>query len=210
VLVTWPHAANRARNTPFTIFDGNTSRGTIVLNQQLPLVDGIFSDRRWASLGVFEITTGVVTVQLNDHADGVVIADGVIVVPPICDHAPPPPISTARSGGGAGLTGSTVGGEGTNPPSTPGPANQGSSLPALPKGLGETSAPRPSRPVKPVRAHEGRHGIRHDDGARRDNPGHQGRREIGSAVRPAARPRKGFLRTLHDLFADLGWVGDQD
>jgi hypothetical protein len=42
--------------------------------------DGTFSGQTWKSLGVYAITTGVASVELNDHAGGRVGADGIIAV----------------------------------------------------------------------------------------------------------------------------------
>jgi hypothetical protein len=78
VYVTYPEHANRATNSPFTVFDGAAPIGSpILVNQQLAPNDSYFAGVGWESLGVFTITGNQLQVSLSDDANGFVIADGV-------------------------------------------------------------------------------------------------------------------------------------
>ncbi|MFO0969076.1 MAG: hypothetical protein U0793_26275 [Gemmataceae bacterium] len=80
IFTRWTPGSDRADNAPYTIFDGSANRGTVRLNQRLAPAEGAYNGFAWASLGTFDITSGVVTVQLSNFANGKVVADGVIVV----------------------------------------------------------------------------------------------------------------------------------
>jgi hypothetical protein len=76
VSATWLAHTNRATNAPYTVYDGTTSEGTIRLNQQqIPTVtrDGW----QWEDLGIYDIDSGQLRVELSDDANGFVIADAV-------------------------------------------------------------------------------------------------------------------------------------
>lgn len=81
VSATWTNDPNRATNAPFTIFDGSTSGikiGAVRINQQTPPEYFSAGGGTWRNLGApYLITTGTLTVQLTDDADGYVIADGM-------------------------------------------------------------------------------------------------------------------------------------
>jgi RHS repeat-associated protein len=80
LFASWVADGQNAADAPYRIFDGNIPRGNVTRNQQLAPNDGTFSGQTWKSLGVYAITTGVATVELNDHASGRVGADGIIAV----------------------------------------------------------------------------------------------------------------------------------
>jgi hypothetical protein len=81
VRVTWSTHPNRATDAPFTVLDGATPQGTVLLNQELAPDD--FSDQgvAWEDLGTFVITGSELVVQLSDLADEYVIADAVRIEP---------------------------------------------------------------------------------------------------------------------------------
>jgi hypothetical protein len=92
LYATWTHAANRATNTPFTVFIDGISQGPATpVNQQLAPSDGSFGGRPWESLGVFEVSLGGITVQISDWANGVVVADGILAVLVDASQAAPEP-----------------------------------------------------------------------------------------------------------------------
>ena len=77
VSTTWLAYSNRATNAPYTILDGSTSKGTILVNQQA--APSGFSDQggTWQDLGTFTISGNQLVVQLTNNANGYVIADAV-------------------------------------------------------------------------------------------------------------------------------------
>jgi uncharacterized protein (DUF1800 family) len=78
VAATWPEAADRASNAPYTVLDGPTALTTVAVNQRT--APASFSDggTGWRDLGtVFRITGNTLTVRLSDQANGVVAADAV-------------------------------------------------------------------------------------------------------------------------------------
>ena len=82
VSATWAEKANRATDAPFTVFDGNTSLGTVQLNQRLAPDDLNTADdggTDWEHLGVFTVTGSTLVVQLNESPGGTgqVMADAV-------------------------------------------------------------------------------------------------------------------------------------
>jgi hypothetical protein len=83
VFASWVAGANRATNAPYKVFDGATLRTVtpMLRNQQLAPDDGLFGGTTWESLGTFTISSGTVRVELSDNANGVVVADGILLVP---------------------------------------------------------------------------------------------------------------------------------
>jgi len=77
VAATWFPHANRATNAPYTVYDGSTSLGTVLVNQEQTPAD--FTDQTvgWMRLGTFSVTGSSLTVRLTDAANEYVIADGV-------------------------------------------------------------------------------------------------------------------------------------
>jgi len=81
VYATWTSATGRATNAPYRVFDGTASGGTlrldVAMNQRLEANDAAYDGHGWELLGLAQITTGTLTVQLSDNADGKVIADAI-------------------------------------------------------------------------------------------------------------------------------------
>jgi hypothetical protein len=77
VSVTWTPYPDRATNAPYTVFDGATAQGTILINQQVGPVGFTDQGGTWQDLGNFQIRNGSLVVQLSDAANGYVIADAV-------------------------------------------------------------------------------------------------------------------------------------
>ena len=80
VRITWLELSNRATNSPFTVYDGSVSKGTFTVNQQLAPSGAVFGGRPWQSLGIFPIKNDTMKVEVNDNANGRVIADGARLV----------------------------------------------------------------------------------------------------------------------------------
>ena len=81
VFVTWTAANNRASNCPFTVCDGATPLATVQINQQFAPENAASDGTTWESLGVYQVATGTLNVQLGDAANGYVIADAACVAP---------------------------------------------------------------------------------------------------------------------------------
>ena len=77
VFTRWLPNFNRATNAPFTVYDGVTNRGTVLVNEQLAMTDVLAQGVMWKSLGVFTITSGSRSVSLNNKANNFVIGDAV-------------------------------------------------------------------------------------------------------------------------------------
>ncbi|MCO6458613.1 MAG: choice-of-anchor D domain-containing protein, partial [Pirellulaceae bacterium] len=83
VAVTWPSQPSHpisesiATDAPFTVFDDDFKLATIDVNQFLP--PGSFDDEGvpWQQLGIFNISSHTLVVQLSDLANGQVLADAV-------------------------------------------------------------------------------------------------------------------------------------
>src|SRR4030081_1534483 len=68
---------NHASNAPYSVLDGSTSLGTVLVNQQ-PAPQG-FNDQggTWQDLGTFPVTSNQLGVQLANNVNGYVIADAI-------------------------------------------------------------------------------------------------------------------------------------
>ena len=78
VSATWNILSNRATNSPFTVYNGGTSLGTILVNQELTPADRTDAGVGWKDLGSsFVITGSTLVVKLTDAANEYVIADGI-------------------------------------------------------------------------------------------------------------------------------------
>jgi hypothetical protein len=80
VYTTWVPFQNRATNAPFTIMDGNTSRGTVLVNEQQTPADVSYGGVMWKALSTLNVTSGTLSVNLNNQANGYVIADAVYLL----------------------------------------------------------------------------------------------------------------------------------
>jgi hypothetical protein len=77
VSVTYYSYADRATNAPYTVLDGSTALGTVLVNQQVPPSGITDQGANWLDLGSFTITGNQLVVQLSNNANGYVIADAV-------------------------------------------------------------------------------------------------------------------------------------
>jgi subtilisin family serine protease len=81
VSVTWDPYSNRSIDAPYTVFDGTTSLGTVLVNQQN--VPGSFTENGiyWYDLGSFAVIGNTLVIQLSDAASAgsYLIADAVRV-----------------------------------------------------------------------------------------------------------------------------------
>jgi hypothetical protein len=80
VFARWSAFGNRATNAPYTILDGATSRGTVLVNQTLAPAGDLSNGVTWQSLGSYQITLGSLSARLSDNANGYVIADAIRIV----------------------------------------------------------------------------------------------------------------------------------
>ena len=82
VTVTYITYDNRATNAPYSVYDGTTLLGTVDVDQQVtPTGSTDFDGLSWLSIGAFSITSGTLTVELTNDANGRVEADAVRLVP---------------------------------------------------------------------------------------------------------------------------------
>lgn len=75
ILTSYHARTNRASNAPFTICDEASLIATVALNQRIPPNDELIEGRWFEELGSYTIIGSQLTVELNDLADDVVIAD---------------------------------------------------------------------------------------------------------------------------------------
>ena len=78
VSATWadPHPV-WATNSPFTVLDGATVKGTTLINQEVAPNDETEFGVSWEILGTFSIDSNTLTVRLSDLANGFVNADAI-------------------------------------------------------------------------------------------------------------------------------------
>jgi hypothetical protein len=145
VQATWMWG--NADQAPYSIFDGATLRGTVVVNQIPEPVGPVFGGRPFQTLGSFTINGGTIRVELGTDANDWALADAIRVV-------------AGGGGGGAGGLGGFLD-RGSDPAGLPGspealsgdtapwlPMDPGTDLPdvpLVPLGVDETipSAPLP-------------------------------------------------------------------
>jgi hypothetical protein len=78
VSATWNILSNRATNSPFTVYNGATSLGTVLVNQELAPNDRVDAGVAWEDLGSsFSITGTTLVIKLTNAANEYVIADGI-------------------------------------------------------------------------------------------------------------------------------------
>jgi hypothetical protein len=80
VYTTWVAFGNRATNAPFTIADGSVSQSTVLVNEQLAPTELSYDGVMWNSLATLALTSGRLTVSLNNQANGLVVADAVYLL----------------------------------------------------------------------------------------------------------------------------------
>jgi hypothetical protein len=77
VWATWSPQAGQATNAPYTLLDGANTLATVTVDQTAVPADLNDSGAAWKSLGIFNVTSGILAVQLGSNANGVVQADGI-------------------------------------------------------------------------------------------------------------------------------------
>lgn len=80
VRTTWSAWENRASNTPYQIYDGDSLLSVVRVNQKLPPTGVDIHGIPFQSLGVFSVRSGTLRVVLTDDADNYVVADAIHVV----------------------------------------------------------------------------------------------------------------------------------
>jgi len=80
VYARWSAFGNRATNAPYSVFDGSTQLGTVLVNQQLPPTGDQSEGITWQLLGTYTTSSGKLVVRLNDNANGYVTADAIRIV----------------------------------------------------------------------------------------------------------------------------------
>jgi uncharacterized protein (DUF1800 family) len=76
VSATWVSYGG-ASNAPFTVLDGTTPVGTVLVDQTVDAAGFTDGGSAWQNLGTFTITGSTLAVTLTDNANNFVIADGV-------------------------------------------------------------------------------------------------------------------------------------
>jgi hypothetical protein len=95
VSASWFAHANRASNSPYTVFNGSTVLGTVRVSQKVAANDFSNAGTSWEDLGgPYDITGNTLVVQLSDAANGYVIADAVRIE---ALDTTPPTISSVSS-----------------------------------------------------------------------------------------------------------------
>ncbi len=84
VSATWSEYFNRATDAPYDIYDGVVSGSpqvTTTLNQQRVPDDFVDDGSNWEDVGMVRVTGSTLTVQLNNGANGDVVADAIRIEP---------------------------------------------------------------------------------------------------------------------------------
>ena len=83
VLITYPHFSSNGTAVECEIYDGNVLLDSQLMNQAISPSDETHLSRPWDSLGVYTVTNGSLSVQLNDGPGSVsfIIADAIWVRP---------------------------------------------------------------------------------------------------------------------------------
>jgi hypothetical protein len=85
VRATWLEGTDRATNARYTIYDGATSLGDFAMNQKAAPAGTAYDERPWENLATLYIHNNTVQVKLGSDGNGVVVADGVRLVPLLND-----------------------------------------------------------------------------------------------------------------------------
>ena len=83
VTADWPGMTNAATNSPYTLYDGSTSLGTVIENQQVASMGVTSQGVNWQSLDVVAVSSGTLKVTLTNNANGQVEADAIRLVGPL-------------------------------------------------------------------------------------------------------------------------------
>lgn len=111
VFATWKSNSANATNSPFTIYDNTTSKGTTRVNQKLGPA-GLSADGAvWQSIGVATISSGKLVVKLTNSANNKVVADAIRIERVGVQNAPVSDIGVSIGDYGltSGLSGITFG-----------------------------------------------------------------------------------------------------
>ena len=81
--MTWPASSGLSANVTYTIFDGGTKLGSVIVNQQTAPNDFTDEGVAWKSLGSFAVTGGQIKVMLDN------IGRGARFVPMRCEFCRP-------------------------------------------------------------------------------------------------------------------------
>ena len=80
VAVTWHPLSNRATDAPYRVLNGSTVLSAQDINQELAPDDFADGGVGWKILGVFNISSGSLAVELSNNANEYVIADAVRII----------------------------------------------------------------------------------------------------------------------------------
>jgi hypothetical protein len=82
VWVTWPAAESRPSDARYTLLDDATVRSAVTANQRFDPAGSSLGGRAWQSLGIVQVDSGTLRVQLTNaaQAGAIVAADAVRIV----------------------------------------------------------------------------------------------------------------------------------
>ena len=80
VSSTWITSSTNATNTPYTLYDGSTSRGTFNLNQKVAPSGASSQGAIWQQIAIVNVTSGTLKVVMTNSANGYINADAVRIV----------------------------------------------------------------------------------------------------------------------------------
>jgi hypothetical protein len=79
VQASWPGWYNHATNATYRIYDGDTLRATVTINQVLEPVGPSYNGRPFQTLANLLVSSGTLRIVLDDAANGYVVADAIRV-----------------------------------------------------------------------------------------------------------------------------------
>ncbi len=79
VFSTWVAGEEHATDATYTIMDGIRIVDQVTHDQRSSPSGAIYDGRGWASLGIHQFSSGVISIVLSDRADGIVVADAILV-----------------------------------------------------------------------------------------------------------------------------------
>ncbi len=77
IHASWTGSILYATNAPFTIHDGDTALGTVLVNQERASSGLTWGGTAWSNLGTFSITGNTIRITLNNSANDRVVADAI-------------------------------------------------------------------------------------------------------------------------------------